>query len=192
MNRIDEGGTVFAVFAGNPRHKEGQVAPAIYMRIVDFFCPTVAIRRSVATEVGLFDETMRATEDRDYWLRVALRSEVACIPKVIASYRSSPNSMSTDMTRMLSAQLRFIDKHYGAPGCGWTARRRAIARVHKQRGEVYRERGQRWHALRSALYACWLWPLSVDNVRSAISLLVRACLPGPMSTAPVPLHSSKV
>ena len=140
VNRIDEHGKVFAVFAGNPRYREGKVAPAIYTRLVDFFCPTVSVRRSFAADVGFFDESMRATEDRDYWLRVALRSEVACIPKVIASYRSSPNSMSTDMDRMLTAQLRFINKHYGAPGCGRRARRIAVARVYKERCEVYSER----------------------------------------------------
>ena len=177
VSRIDEHGKVFSVFAGNPRHKEGKVAPAIYQRIVDFYCPTVSVRRSIAVEVGFFDETMRATEDRDYWLRVALRSEVACIPKVIASYRSSPNSMSTDMDRMLTAQLRFINKHYGAPGCGRRARRAGVARVYKQRGEVYSERGQRWNALSSALRACWIWPFSVDNLRSAGSLLLRAFRP---------------
>ena len=174
VNRIDENGCVFAVFAGNPGQAEGRIAQAIYMRRVDLPCPTVTIRRSLAKEVGFFDETMRATEDRDYWLRVALLAEVAFIPKVIASYRSSPNSMSTDMDRMLSAQLRFLSKHTSAPGCGRRARRIATARIYKQRGEVYSERGHRWQAVGSALHACWLWPVGIDNLRSAGSLFVRA------------------
>lgn len=178
IQRIDEHGSVFAVFSGNPQHAEGNIAPAVYMRRVEFPCPTVTVRRSIATDVGFFDETMRATEDRDFWLRVALRSEVTFIPKVIASYRSSPHSMSTDMDRMLTAQLRFIHKHYGAPGCGWKARRIAVARAYKQRAEVYSERGRRWRAVGSVLRACWLWPLGTDNLRSAGSLLLRALRPG--------------
>ena len=170
--RIDEDGSILSTFAGNPRHAEGRIAPAIYMRRVELNCPTVTFRRRCIEEVGLFDEAMRATEDRDLWLRIALRYEVAFVPKVIAYYRISPNSMSADMDRMLSAQLQFIRKHSGTPGCGFIPTRIAVSRVYKQRGELFQERGHPWNALKNSLRACVIWPFAQDNLRTAASLLL--------------------
>ena len=125
---VDEEGMVFFTFAGNPAFAEGRIAPQIYKREVELPCPTVTIRRSCLAEVGYFDRSMRATEDRDLWLRIALRYEVAFVPKVIAHYRVSAGSTSSDMDHMMRGQFRFIDKHFGAPGCGRVARRIARAR----------------------------------------------------------------
>ncbi len=171
--QVDEKGEVLFTFAGNPDFAEGYIAPYIYMRKVELPCPTVTIRRSCLADVGQFDESMRATEDRDLWFRIALRYEVAFVPKVIAHYRVSAGSMSTDMDRMMRAQFRFIDKHFGAPGCGRVPRRIARARVWKQRGEIFHERRIPWQAARSAWWACWIWPFGVDNLRTAASLSLR-------------------
>jgi cellulose synthase/poly-beta-1,6-N-acetylglucosamine synthase-like glycosyltransferase len=41
------------------------------------------VRRSVLDAIGGFDETLRYTEERDLWLRIAERSLVRCIPEVL-------------------------------------------------------------------------------------------------------------
>ncbi len=169
---IDLRGRPGRTFEGNRRYAEGHIAPQIYMRKVDLPCPTITFRRKCVDEVGLFDETMRATEDRDLWLRIALRYEVALVPKVIAHYRVSPASMSADPNRMLKAQLQFIKKHYGAPGCGILARQISRARAYKQRAEALKGQNQPWAALVSSLRAVALYPLDMDNPRTAGSLLL--------------------
>jgi hypothetical protein len=113
---------------------------------------------------------MRATEDRDLWLRIALRYEIAFIPKVIAYYRTYPSSTTGNMDRMLNAQLQFVRKNYGLPGCGFVPRQIALSRAYKQRGEVLSDRGHAGRALLSSLQACLIWPFSQDNLRSAASL----------------------
>jgi glycosyltransferase involved in cell wall biosynthesis len=173
ISRIDQNGVVLDTFAGNARFAEGRIAPYIYMRKVQLPCPTMTFRRACVDEVGVFDETMRATEDRDLWVRIALRYEVAVVPKVIAYYRSSSESMSTDPERMLKAQMQFIEKHYGAPGCGWMARRVALSEIYRQRAEAYATRGQRWVALKSSLRAVVFYPLDKGNLRAAGSLLLQ-------------------
>lgn len=175
VTRVDGDGNEMFTFTGNPGRAEGWLAPSIYMRKVEFPCPSMTFRRQCIEEVGLFDETMRATEDRDMWLRIALRHEVAFVPKVIALYRTYDTSMSGDLDRMLTAQLQFIQKHYGAPGCGFVQRRIAISRAYKQRAEGSYRRGQSRRALKFALRSCWTWPFSVDNLRTTASL-VRSCL----------------
>ena len=171
---IDESGAPLETFQGNPRDREGRIAPAIYMRTVELPCPTITFRRKCIEEVGLFDETMRGTEDRDMWFRIALRHEVAFIPKVIAYYRVSANSMSSDLNRMFTGQRQFIDKHYGAPGCGLIARRIALSRVYKQRAETLFGRRSRRAALLSALRAFAIWPFSTGNLRTAGSIALRS------------------
>jgi glycosyltransferase involved in cell wall biosynthesis len=168
---IDSEGRHRGTFEGNPRHAEGRIAPYIYMRKVELPCPTITFRRRCVEEVGLFDETMRATEDRDLWLRIALRHEVAFVPKLIACYRLSPSSMSTDPQRMLQAQLQFIRKHYGAKGCGWINRQIALARAYKQRAEALKTRNQPWAALKSSLHSLALYPFGIENLRTTGSLL---------------------
>ncbi len=171
--QIDPEGKLLGTFQGNRQNAEGKIAPFIYMRKVEFPCPTVTFRRECVDKVGGFDETMRASEDRDLWLRIALEYEIAFVSKVIAYYRVSPNSMSADPDRMVTSQLQFIRKHYGAAGCGMVPRQIARARVYKQRADAFALRQQMGIALRSALYAVALYPFDLENVRTAGSLLLR-------------------
>jgi glycosyltransferase involved in cell wall biosynthesis len=171
---IDTEGAILRTWPGNPAHAEGDIAPHIYMRSVELPCPTITFRRICIDQVGFFDETMRATEDRDLWLRIALRYQVAFIPEVIALYRTSPGSMSDDPERMLEAQLSFIDKHFGSPGCGPRQRRAAVARAYKQHAETLAQRGRPKDALRSAFRAVAVSPLDQETLRTAASLLRRS------------------
>lgn len=172
-DRIDAEGNVIDVWDRRNKHGEGSVAPYIYMRKLDLPCPTVTFRRSCVEAVGLFDESMRATEDRDLWLRIALRYKVALAPEVIAHYRVSPAAMSQDTGRMLRAQVRFVEKHYGSPGCGWMPRRVALSWAYRQRAEGLADTRRTGEAVRSALQSLLYWPFSVRNLRTTLSLLVR-------------------
>ncbi|HEV2619783.1 MAG TPA: glycosyltransferase family A protein [Acidobacteriaceae bacterium] len=171
--RVDEHGEVIDTFDRGRRHAEGRIASQIYMRRVDLPCPTITFRKQCVDEVGLFDEALRATEDRDLWLRIAQRYEVALVPQILAHYRVSGQSMSTDPERMLQAQLRFIEKHYGTSGCGFLARRIALSGVYRQRAEALGLRRKPWAALFSSVRALTLYPLEVSSVRTAGSLLLQ-------------------
>lgn len=164
--------SIGGTWVGNLKHSEGRIASQIYMRKVELPCPTMTFRRSCVERVGLFDETMRATEDRDLWLRIAQEYEVAFVPVLLAYYRLSPNSMSTDHDRMLRAQLQFIRKHYGSRGCGLRPRQIALGRAYKQKAEALKNKGRVSEALLSALRAVSCYPLDTDNLRTAASLAV--------------------
>jgi glycosyltransferase involved in cell wall biosynthesis len=173
ITRISPEGELLDTFDRRQKHGEGWVAPYLYMRRIDLPSPTITFRRECVHTVGGFDETLTVTEDRDLWLRIALRYEVALVPNVLAYYRTSPQSATTDPDRMLKSQLQFIDKHYGTPGCGAIARRNALARIYKQRAEALGMQGQPAAALRSSLRALALYPLDAGNLRTAASLLLR-------------------
>jgi hypothetical protein len=108
------------------------------------------------------------------------------VPKVLAYYRMSPNSVSSDSQRMLNAQLHFIRKHYGSEGCGLRSRQIAWARVYKQQAEALYSRNRPWDALMNSLRAVALCPLDSNNIRTAGSLLlnwIRSLAPGRQSVA---------
>ncbi len=174
VERIDPHGAVIDTFATRNRNSEGWIAPHIYMRTVDLPCPTVTFRRSTVEAVGFFDETMRATEDRDLWFRIAQRFEVRLVPEIIAQYRLSSNAMSTDADRMLRSQLQFAAKHYGQPGCGPRARRMALSHIYRQRAETLAARGQTGLAMRNALRAITFWPFHSRTLRAVASIALRS------------------
>jgi glycosyltransferase involved in cell wall biosynthesis len=67
------------------------------------------LRRSVVTDVGLFDSGVKGVEDWDYWLRCAIREKRFHFQDTEASrtlIRIHPNSMSTDARLMLRSTLR--------------------------------------------------------------------------------------
>src|SRR3984957_4084642 len=172
VKHTDQEGRLGGTFEGNRRNAEGRIAPYIYMRKVELPCPTVTFRRRCIDEVGIFDPAMKTIEDRDLCLRIALRHEVAFIPKVIAYYRVSAGSMSSDPDRVTRAQLAFIRKHYGEEGCGLRERQISLGRVYKQRAEALKRQRRPWAALVSSLRAVALYPLDIDNPRTAGSLLL--------------------
>lgn len=153
--------------------RSGHVARDLYTRTMDVPCPSATFRRSALAVTGMFDEGMRATEDRDLWLRIAQHFRVMYIPEPLAWYRLSSGSMSTDLPRMLEAQTQFVEKHYGEPDCGWTARREALARVHKQQAESYADRGEFGASLRNAIHALTLAPWRTDALRTTLSIALR-------------------
>jgi glycosyltransferase involved in cell wall biosynthesis len=90
----------------------------LYDRLLDgeFFAPSaVLVRRSCFTTVGLFDESLRASEDWDMWLRVAHAYPFAGIAQPLLNYRVHGNNMSADPAYMLRYQTMVVSKHFGAP-----------------------------------------------------------------------------
>jgi glycosyltransferase involved in cell wall biosynthesis len=69
---------------------------------------TCLFRREVFDRVGLFDPSLRASEDYEFYLRVARDSEIVCHSATIAEYRSHGNSMSRDGERMLNETMRVV------------------------------------------------------------------------------------
>ena len=72
---------------------------------------SVMVRRSAVVQAGLYDETFRACENWDLWIRIAREWKIAYIDEPLTSYRVHPNNMSKNFEKMMNARLRVIDKH---------------------------------------------------------------------------------
>jgi glycosyltransferase involved in cell wall biosynthesis len=80
--------------------------------LVENFVPTstVMIRRSCLAKTGLFDEDLQNAEDRDMWLRLAAKSTVACLPRVLAKKRSHGANISSRTEVALRSRIKVWDK----------------------------------------------------------------------------------
>ncbi len=128
--------------------------------------------REVFDEVGLFDEELRAAEDRDMWLRVAGRFPAAVDDAVLNAYRLHGDNMSADPARMCVNKRRVLEKAFAeAPGT-WPLRARARAHLHLDVAITCYEAGRRWAALRCLLRSLLAWPLPLRS-RARPTPLVR-------------------
>jgi glycosyltransferase involved in cell wall biosynthesis len=77
---------------------------------------SVLLRRSWLEKVGLFDESLRACEDWDLWLRLVRGGcSMTCLDQPVSLYRVHVGQMTRDQDRMRSAARRVLDKIYNSP-----------------------------------------------------------------------------
>jgi len=80
----------------------------------NWFAPMVPLlRRRLIERVGEFDETLRASEDWDYWIRCAEAGGIfGYLPGPIAIYRTHASQMHNDSARMFANGKRVLNKHF--------------------------------------------------------------------------------
>jgi glycosyltransferase involved in cell wall biosynthesis len=71
-------------------------------------------RRSLVDEVGEFDETLRSSEDIDFWLRIAATARWSFYrePRALCCYRVRPSGLSFNVQQMQRSQERVIQAAY--------------------------------------------------------------------------------
>lgn len=53
----------------------------------------IVLHKDVFKEVGVFDKQILSGQDTDLWIRIGLKFAIVFIPKYLATYRYSPNSL---------------------------------------------------------------------------------------------------
>jgi hypothetical protein len=77
-----------------------------------FISPGVALLRTeVIRKVGGFDQRLWATDDWDYWIRIAKHASVRRSQRVALSYRVHTGNLSGNTERMLAACSSLIREH---------------------------------------------------------------------------------
>jgi len=80
----------------------------------NFIIPsTVVMLRSAVLAAGLFDDSFRACEDWDLWLRLAPTCHFTSIRECLVKYRLHGSSLSADPQKMQLAVKAVIEKHFG-------------------------------------------------------------------------------
>lgn len=100
-----------------------------------FFPPSaVLVRRTALERVGTFDQSLRAVEDWDMWLRISAKFPFGGVPQPLALYRMHGNNMTRDLARMQASMFQVLRKHFGdaegEPQTWSNERQRAFAGVY--------------------------------------------------------------
>lgn len=137
-----------------------------HMIVRSHFSPTVLARREAFERAGGFDETLRASEDRDMWIRVAAAGfRIHLISDSLFLKREHGSNMSADPVRQLGAVRQVFGKtwrrgiasRWNVPLWG-----RAWAIYHHQGSSMYWDRRQRWPAWRHLLLSFLCWPVFIQ------------------------------
>ncbi len=104
------------LFAKEPLHFEGDVRLPLLRECFIASGSNVLLRRRCIDAVGLFDPALRAAEDWDYWLRVAVDWAFVVVPRYHILYRVSAESMTADAAAVEHACLVVLERALqGAP-----------------------------------------------------------------------------
>jgi len=178
--RINPQGSITGQLKVKPKCMSGSIARHVYTRRAHIVCPTVMFRKSCLQTAGWFDETMQATEDRDLWFRIALRYRVVYINEVLAYYRLSPSSMTSNLDRLLKAQLYFVAKHQRSGAATRLDQLQALGNIYRELGDSLFRGGALTKAIASYFRAVRYNPLSVPNVymlfRAIMDPVVKVCV----------------
>src|SRR5919199_3452363 len=90
------------------------------------------IRKQAFSEVGTFDESLRAAEDWDMWLRLAARYHFVGVPSPQILYRQSSHSMSCNIYRQEASSLEVIKRGFTmAPESLQRLKKRSLSNIYK-------------------------------------------------------------
>lgn len=132
----------------------------------------VLARRQLIEAIGGFDPALRGFEDPDLWIRLAARTEYACIAQALTVVVRTPNSVSGNLASMRVATLASFRKnrHLLPPAKRGGYWRAACASALTDYAKTTYRAGNRGLALRWALEALLRAPLG--RGRLALSLLL--------------------
>lgn len=131
-------------------------------------------RKSVFDTVGRFDVSLKAAEDWDMFLRVALDHTFAVVPKVQVLYRLSPQSMSANLERQERESLKVLTQAFARkPGLSWRQKRKSLAQMYRyltfKSLESCATRQQAWIAGKYLSQAIYQDPLQLKPIRLFLS-----------------------
>ncbi len=138
------------------------------------------VRKAALLDVGGFDETLRAVEDRDMWLRLAVdRSLAVCDEARGYFYRLHPGQMNRDPERMRVSFERVLEKFFAEHPAHAHHRTLAYGFLHLDTAICWVEKGGRReatrHLLRSLRLRPWM-PASAGRFSSVTRLKILARL----------------
>lgn len=155
---IDELGNDLPQVIGGPI-----VAPEdVYWALIqsDFIIPsTVLLRKSIAFDVGLFDQSLRSNEDWDFLLRLLPENKIIGSPLRLVRYRIHNSSLSVNVDGMHQAAQAVILKHFGVDNSQydqWTLEKR------RAYGGLY------WYQAWTSLTRLKDWELAEEFISKAI------------------------
>jgi glycosyltransferase involved in cell wall biosynthesis len=131
------------------------------------FCTTVLARTAALRKAGLFDESLRGSEDRDMWIRLgASGARLWLLREVMVHIRIHDIQMSGNPRTQVPSREKMLRKAWAqrsAPRWPLSLWMRAWAIHHYQASSISWERGLHAMAWRHLLASLIKWPFSLAH-----------------------------
>jgi glycosyltransferase involved in cell wall biosynthesis len=128
-------------------------------------------RRDVWEELGGFDPEYNTAEEHEFWVRVYTRYPVAKVdgPPLLSWRRHGGQISSVGAGEATIANARLVCKYFSPPG----GRRAWLAKEYFDASFLFRRRGRRTEAIRSAFLAAWYGPCRFRSWKALAAALFR-------------------
>ena len=144
-------------------------------------CSGVLIRKRCLDAVGPFDESLRGSEDRDMWLRLAEHYDFMNLAEPLFKFHFHHTNCHANYRVMLESRLRFIDKHFRAEPFAF--RQRALSFAYLDAARESYKGARRLAAFRFSLQAVAHFPAKCCADDDKYQLMIKALLPGRLLAA---------
>src|SRR5690606_10159523 len=110
---IDENGATLPLSHNKAQMPNGRIFDRMLMaNLINGSSSAALVRRECFTSLGVFDETLRGTEDWDMWLRISEHYSIDRAPDPLVSIRQHAASTQTDTFGMLKATVAIYRKWF--------------------------------------------------------------------------------
>ena len=117
------------------------------------------VKRECFEAVGMFDERLRAAEDRDQWMRIVRRFGGMLASGAVSGYRIHPEKMTSNPAHMKPNMKFLLRKTFREVPCPFSLRLRAYAHLYLDIAIVYYSIGRRARGLEHLMKSFFVWPL---------------------------------
>ncbi|HEX5446005.1 MAG TPA: glycosyltransferase family A protein [Pirellulales bacterium] len=116
------------------------------------------ISKQCLSRIGPFDETLRAVEDRDMWLRIAADFPTAVVDSPCWWYRIHEGQMNRQAERMGANYRRVLDRFFAEHAEHAHLRAVSLSYMYADLAWSYFLEGNRHRAMSYLLHSLWLHP----------------------------------
>jgi glycosyltransferase involved in cell wall biosynthesis len=108
----DDGDSTFMQISGKPIYADP--LKALLCKNFIGHGSNAVFRRCIAEKVGFFDETLKSSEDMDYWIRIATLGSWSFYrdPRPLACYRVRPSGLSFNVSQMQHCTEQVLQSAY--------------------------------------------------------------------------------
>jgi glycosyltransferase involved in cell wall biosynthesis len=168
---MDAHGRSVRLRGGTSRYRSGTVTRELAVRNFVAFS-TIMARRDLLLGIGMFDESIRSSEDWDMLVRLSCRCDFLYVGQAVTKYRISPNSKTSNLKEKERAYRRVQAKIFAENDFGDDTRRllrHSRAAVQFSLAGIGFRYGRRWKGLYYALRGCAMAPDLVFKMRHELA-----------------------
>jgi glycosyltransferase involved in cell wall biosynthesis len=135
---FDTNGFMDGKISKKKRLMKGDVVKNIFL-FSNVTTSTVMVKRHVFQETGYFEENLKAAEDDNMWMRIALKFRIHLLDEVLVHYRWTENSLSRTASNLLSGVLKnleLIENKYPE-----LSERLGRASIRRKKSDIYSSHG---------------------------------------------------